>query len=126
MDLMVKYDSALKLRWPVYPELPYMTFLLQDLPEDQCIYIRGFRVARKLMILPRGLKAAAGSNPDAKGDDCEPDIELTSLQAVPEVNILFWNFQVHGLAFEVPGSPPYDTPVYHGSEYAHMSYLFWY
>lgn len=78
------------------------------------------------MILPRGLKAAAGSNPDPEGDDCEPDIELMSLQAVPEVKILFWNVLVYGLAFEVPGSPPYDARVYHGSEYGHMSYLFWY
>ena len=44
------------------------------------------------MILPRGLKAATGPNPDPKGDDCAPDAELMSIQAVPEVNILFWHF----------------------------------
>ena len=42
------------------------------------------------MILPRGLKAAAGPNPNPKGDDCEPDVELISILAVPEVNRVFW------------------------------------
>ncbi|KAN0133862.1 hypothetical protein V8E53_008294 [Lactarius tabidus] len=57
----------------------------EDLPEDQCIFIRGFRVARKLIILPRGLKAAAGPNPNAGGDDdYEPDVELMSIQTIPE------------------------------------------
>ncbi|KAI9451001.1 hypothetical protein BJY52DRAFT_1299916 [Lactarius psammicola] len=37
----------------------------EDLLEDQCIFIRGFR-------------PAAGPNPDPKGYDYEPDIELTS------------------------------------------------
>ncbi|KAH9167171.1 hypothetical protein EDB89DRAFT_137225 [Lactarius sanguifluus] len=52
--------------------------------EDQCIFIRGFRVARKFVIFSRGLKAAAGPNPDPKGYDYEPDVELTSTPAVPE------------------------------------------
>ena len=77
------------------------------------------------MIFPRGLRAAAGPNPDPKGDDCEPDVELMSIQAVPEVNILFRHFLVYALAFEVPGSPSHDTRVYRGSEYyRHMSYSF--
>ena len=77
------------------------------------------------MILPRGLRAAAGPNPDPKGDDCEPDAELMSIQAVPEVNILSWNFLVYALAFEVPGPPSHDTRVYHGGEYYKlMSYSF--
>ncbi|KAF8258119.1 hypothetical protein EI94DRAFT_1755655 [Lactarius quietus] len=58
----------------------------EDLPEDQCIFIRGFRVARKLIILPRGLRAAAGPNPDPKGDsdDSEASVELMSILTVPE------------------------------------------
>ncbi|KAH8991266.1 hypothetical protein EDB92DRAFT_688194 [Lactarius akahatsu] len=56
----------------------------ENLPEDQCIFIRGFRVARKLKILPPRLKGAAGPNPDPEGYDEEPDAELMSIPTVPE------------------------------------------
>ncbi|KAH9041558.1 hypothetical protein EDB85DRAFT_2271805 [Lactarius pseudohatsudake] len=57
----------------------------KNLPEDQCIFIRGFRVARKYKIFPR-LKAAAGPNPDPEGSDEEPDMdmELVPVPTVPE------------------------------------------
>ncbi|KAI9434971.1 caspase domain-containing protein [Lactarius indigo] len=42
----------------------------EDLPEDQCIFIRGFRVARL--------------NPDPEEYDEEPTAELMSIPAVPE------------------------------------------
>ncbi|KAH9054245.1 hypothetical protein EDB87DRAFT_1647513, partial [Lactarius vividus] len=60
----------------------------KNLPEDQCIFIRGFRVARKYKIFPR-LKGAAGPNPDPEGYDEEPDteIELVPVPAVPEVTL---------------------------------------
>ncbi|KAH9023165.1 hypothetical protein EDB85DRAFT_1992298 [Lactarius pseudohatsudake] len=63
----------------------------QDLPEDQCIFIRGYRVTRKLMILPR-LKGAAGPNPDPKGPNSEPDVELVPISTVPEVTCSFGVF----------------------------------
>ncbi|KAH9049753.1 hypothetical protein EDB83DRAFT_1384873 [Lactarius deliciosus] len=47
----------------------------EDLPEDQCIFIRGFRVTRKLKLLPLKLKGAAGPNPDPEGYNEEPDAE---------------------------------------------------
>ena len=60
----------------------------EDLPENQCIFLRGFRVARKYKIFPR-LKGASGPNPDPKGYDVEPDsdimMELISVPAEPEV-----------------------------------------
>ncbi|KAF8262518.1 hypothetical protein EI94DRAFT_1688024 [Lactarius quietus] len=56
----------------------------ENLPEDQCVFIRGFRVARKRIFLWSRLKAAAGPNPDPKDDDCEPDVELISIPAVPK------------------------------------------
>jgi hypothetical protein len=65
---------------------------LKDLPEDQCIFIRGFRVTRKLMILPRTLKGAAGPNPDPEGSDSEPDLELIPLSTVPDVRRSFGVF----------------------------------
>jgi len=50
----------------------------EDLPEDQCIFIRGFRATRKLKILPPRLKAAVGYNPD-------PDTGLMPIHALWEV-----------------------------------------
>lgn len=55
----------------------------ENLPEDQCIFVRGFRVTRKFKIFPR-LKGAAGPNPDPEGYDEEPDMELISVPAVPK------------------------------------------
>ncbi|KAH9032021.1 hypothetical protein EDB85DRAFT_2114962 [Lactarius pseudohatsudake] len=43
----------------------------EDLPENQCIFIRGFRVKRYFGIIPR-IKAAAEPKPDTRGDDGEP------------------------------------------------------
>ncbi|KAH9174151.1 hypothetical protein EDB89DRAFT_1884328, partial [Lactarius sanguifluus] len=56
----------------------------ENLPEDQCIFVRGFRVTRKLRILPPRLKGAAGPNPDPEGYDEEPDVELVQIPSVPE------------------------------------------
>jgi hypothetical protein len=56
------------------------TFSNQNLPENQCIFIRGFRVTRFSMILPR-LRAAAGPAqlPDEDEDDPNPDTQLKSI-----------------------------------------------
>ncbi|KAN0141537.1 hypothetical protein V8E53_000782 [Lactarius tabidus] len=53
-------------------------------PENQCIFIRGFRVTRKLVILLR-LRGAARSNPDPNGYDAdrEPGTELVSIPVPP-------------------------------------------
>ena len=51
------------------------TFSNQNLPENQCIFIRGFRVARFSRIIPR-LRAAAGH---ARLPDPDPDKELQSI-----------------------------------------------
>ena len=62
----------------------------EDLPENQCIFVRGFRVTRKYRIFPR-LMGAAGPNPDQEGYDEEPDpdimTELIPVPAVPEVTL---------------------------------------
>jgi hypothetical protein len=70
--------------------LNYLSYDLcscQDLPEDQCIFVRGFRVTRKLKILPPRLKGAAGPNPDKEGHDEESDMELIPIPSVPEVTL---------------------------------------
>ena len=56
----------------------------QNLPENQCVFIRGFRVARSFWLLPKHLKAAAGPSPDP-GYDRGPDTELASTPAIPKV-----------------------------------------
>lgn len=44
------------------------------------------------MILPRTLKGAARPNPDDKGSDSEPEVELVPISTVPEVSALFGDF----------------------------------
>ncbi|KAI0291080.1 hypothetical protein B0F90DRAFT_1779787 [Multifurca ochricompacta] len=52
----------------------------QNLPEDQCIFVRGFRVTRFIRILPR-LRGAAGPAPLPDGHEPEPDAQLVSVPA---------------------------------------------
>ncbi|KAI0280168.1 hypothetical protein BGY98DRAFT_347764 [Russula aff. rugulosa BPL654] len=55
----------------------------ENLPENQCVFIRGYRVARSFWKLPRHrLKAAAGPSPDPDGYDCDPDMEVISIPAI--------------------------------------------
>ena len=54
------------------------TFSIQNPPENQCIFIRGFRVTRFSMILPR-LRGAAGPSQLPDEDDTNPDAQLKSI-----------------------------------------------
>jgi hypothetical protein len=54
------------------------TFSNQNLPENQCIFIRGFRVTRFSMIIPR-IRAAAGPSQLPDEDDTNPDTQLKSI-----------------------------------------------
>lgn len=47
---------------------------LQNLPEDQCVFLRGFRVTRVLGILRRRLRGAAGPNPSPDGDHDDDEL----------------------------------------------------
>ncbi|KAH9032626.1 hypothetical protein EDB84DRAFT_1561900 [Lactarius hengduanensis] len=60
----------------------------ENLPENQCLFIRGFRVKRLFWIIPR-LKGAAEAQPDARGDDPEPEMELVSIPSITEVKLHF-------------------------------------
>ena len=53
------------------------------------MFIRGFRVARTLGILPKHLKAAADSPPDPEGHDSEPDSKLISIPGTAKVGLPF-------------------------------------
>jgi len=59
----------------------------QNLLEDQCIFIRGFRVVRRLGILPRQLRGAAGPNPslDRDHDHDKQHMELVSIPSATTV-----------------------------------------
>jgi len=79
----------------------------QDLREDQCVFIRGFRVVRVFPIFPRQLKAAAGPNPSLDEDEGghDPAKELVSIPASAKVTYfadtpkLNMNLQRPGIVF---------------------------
>ena len=52
------------------------------------MFVRGFRVARTFGILPKHLKAAAGPSSDTGGYDYyEPDTEVVSIPATPNIKV---------------------------------------
>ncbi|KAH8998274.1 hypothetical protein EDB86DRAFT_3076119 [Lactarius hatsudake] len=55
----------------------------ENLPENQCIFIRGFRVKRNFRKLPR-IKAAAEPEPDPRGGGGEPEKEVVWIPSVTE------------------------------------------
>ncbi|KAI9440445.1 hypothetical protein H4582DRAFT_1463515 [Lactarius indigo] len=55
----------------------------ENLPENQCLFIRGFRVKRNLLGLPR-LKGAAEPKSDPPGNDRDPETELVLIPSVTE------------------------------------------
>lgn len=52
------------------------------------MFLRGFRATRTFKILPKQLKAAAGSSSGPDEDNSEPELELTSIPTIAEV-VLF-------------------------------------
>jgi hypothetical protein len=61
----------------------------KNLPENQCVLVRGFRVTRVLRILPRRLRGAAEPNLILPGDsdDDESDKGLTSIASQSEIKV---------------------------------------
>jgi len=54
----------------------------QNLPANQCVFLRGFRVTRTLRIFPKRLVAAAGPSSDLDEPNHESDLVLTSIPAI--------------------------------------------
>ncbi|KAH9066171.1 hypothetical protein EDB87DRAFT_1589300 [Lactarius vividus] len=54
----------------------------RNLPENQCIFIRGFRVKRFFFGLVPRIKAAAEPKPDTRGNDPEPEKEGVPIPSV--------------------------------------------
>jgi hypothetical protein len=65
--------------------------LHQNLPEDQCLFVRGFRVTRFLGILPPRLRGAAEPiwPPDRDDDDDNDDAKFDKqvISIPPETNV---------------------------------------
>ncbi|KAH9163709.1 hypothetical protein EDB89DRAFT_482130 [Lactarius sanguifluus] len=53
----------------------------ENLPENQCIFVRGFRVKRTLKTFPR-VKGAAEPTLDPSGSDDEPETEVVSIPSL--------------------------------------------
>ena len=67
--------------------------LNQNLLENQCVFIRGFRVTRIAKIFPK-LRAAAGPARIPDEDDPDPDMHLISIPTDTHVNGPFHIFQL--------------------------------
>jgi prepilin-type processing-associated H-X9-DG protein len=67
--------------------LNIILYTRQNLLENQCVFIRGFRATRVFGILPRQLRGAAGPGLILQGDhdDDEPDKELISIASGTKV-----------------------------------------
>ena len=78
--------------WANEPETIGAPCVGQNLLENQCIFIRGFRVARTLGILPKHLRAAAQPPTDADDNDqdSEPDMELISIPPMSKVKYVVY------------------------------------
>jgi hypothetical protein len=59
----------------------------QNLPENQCIFVRGFRVKRSFKMFPR-VKGAVEPPPDPSGNNDEREIEVVLIASAPKVRIL--------------------------------------
>jgi hypothetical protein len=85
--------------------LSYFTMILctrQNLPENQCVLVRGYRVTRAFGIFPR-LRGAAGPDLILQGDDDsddEPDKELTSIASETKVRALDLHFSLFHLSLQ--------------------------
>ena len=63
-----------------------LTLPYQSLPENQCLFVRGFRVVRVLNIWPR-LRGEAGHAPGTGEYEPEPDKQLESIGTSADTNV---------------------------------------
>ena len=85
------------------------------MPENQCIFIRGFRVKRIFGIFPR-LKGAAEPRPDPRLDDREQEMQVVPIPNVTQVDLLFFEVLVLIYGFKVPGSAARTIRIYRERE----------
>ncbi|KAH9038303.1 hypothetical protein EDB84DRAFT_1098834 [Lactarius hengduanensis] len=65
----------------------------KNLPENQCIFIRGFRAKRFFFGLIPRIRGAAEPKPDPRGNDREPK-KVIPIPSVGKVRLLFFDFLV--------------------------------
>ena len=72
-----------QVRFPPFP-VPILKQQYQNLPEDQCVFLRGFRVSRLFGIIPR-LRGAA--EPTWSPVQDEPGSDKEAISIPPESNV---------------------------------------
>ena len=101
--------------FPSYPCLtstqktPVQTKLHQNLPEDKCIFVRGYRATRILGIIPR-LQGAAEPTHSPNEDEPEPDIHLISIPSDIKVILCTSHFLNSNLTFLQDSGSSWRTP----------------
>jgi hypothetical protein len=84
VDQVARYASSL---FPVDAEAVFgQNKFHQNLPENQCIFVRGFRVTRFLKMLPR-VRGAAEPSQDADRDESEYDTQLITIPMTTDVRL---------------------------------------
>ncbi|KAF8258643.1 hypothetical protein EI94DRAFT_1814939 [Lactarius quietus] len=91
--VQISNDVNTRVNWQVSREHVQGAVLSQgpsgaNLPEDQCIFVRGYRVARTLKLFPR-LRGAAGHTSNPSSPDYEPELEVVSLPSFTEASLGF-------------------------------------
>jgi hypothetical protein len=84
----------------------------QNLPEDQCIFIRGFRATRRLGLLPSRLRGAAGPAPTPDEDGPESDMQLLSIPADTNVTSFILSIETLFDVLKVSGPPSHAPGIY--------------
>src|SRR6266851_2879349 len=93
--MLVRVDRYASLSFPVATDTQEVLDQMksnQNLPEDQCIFIRGFRATRLLGILPR-LRGAAEPTQSSNEDEPEPDMHLIPTPSDFKVTLCISRFQ---------------------------------
>lgn len=85
----------------------------ENLPENQCIFIRGYRVKHIFFgTIPR-IRGAADPKPDPRENDPGPEKEVISIPRVTEVRFLFMTFWPSYTTFRAWGSSARTVRIYH-------------
>ncbi|KAF8264577.1 hypothetical protein EI94DRAFT_1831716 [Lactarius quietus] len=77
----------------------------ENLPENQCLFVRGFRVERTFRIFSK-IAAAAEPKPDPSGNDAEPERKVVLIPGVTGVRSLYCSLLVPHLVLK------YRDPLY--------------
>lgn len=117
-------DPAITVKWQFFPSRTRGAVCSwspegKNLPEDQCIFVRGFRVVRRLGILPRQLRGAARPNPSRDRDHDDYDEQHVELVSLP--NTAVSRDPLHVLSeYIINKSPDCDMTLVHDDDLARI------